>query len=405
MTLNKIPETITVSRLNYLINNLLSINYPVIRVEGEISQLVVSKMGHSYFTLKDEESCARCVCFRSDINKIKFVPKNGDQIVVTAVPTIYFPRGDFQLRVSNIDKAGSGKLFEKFEILKQKLLSEGLFDSEKKIKIPTFFDCVGIVTSIDSAALRDAVITFENKLPRVKLKVFPSLVQGEHAKRGLIEALDLANNDESLDVIILIRGGGSLEDLWVFNEESLVRSIAKISKPIITGIGHESDTTLCDLVADYRAATPTAAVERLGVEEEKIISSLDNKKLSLESFIKGYIRVLEQKLDMSFLKIKSPRDEINLNQNNFLNAFQRLKNINSNLFKQFIFQLDNHKKKLNVLDPNSVLKRGFCIVYERNSDNVISSVDYINTDKNLDIQFFDGNAKVTVNEIKKKNRF
>ena len=217
--------------------------------------------------------------------------------------------------------------------------------------------------------------------------------------------MDLANNDESLDVIILIRGGGSLEDLWVFNEESLVRSIAKISKPIITGIGHESDTTLCDLVADYRAATPTAAVERLAAEEEKIISSLDNKKLSLESFIKGYIRMLEQKLDMSFLKIKSPRDKINLNQNNFLNAFQRLKNINSNLFKQFIFQLDNHKKKLNVLDPNSVLKRGFCIVYERNSDNVISSVDYINTDKNLDIQFFDGNAKVTVNEIKKKNRF
>ena len=402
MIFNTVPEIISVARLNYLINNSLSINFPVIKVEGEISQLIVSKMGHSYFTLKDAESCVRCVCFRSEQKKITFALKNGDQAVVTAFPTIYSPRGDFQLRVSNIEKAGRGKLFEKFELLKQKLLTEGLFDTEKKLNIPSFFNCVGIVTSIDSAALRDAIITFQNKLARVKLRVFPSLVQGEYAEKELIQALDLANNDSSVDVIILIRGGGSLEDLWVFNEEGLVRSIAKNSKPIITGIGHESDTTLCDLVADFRAATPTAAVERLVLEEKKIISNLENKKLILENLIKNFINMMEQKLDMSFLKIKSPRDEIHLNQNNFLNAYQRLKKINLNLFKYFAFQLENHKKKIQALDPNSVLKRGFCIVYKKNSDNVISSVDQINTGKNLDIQFFDGNAKVTVDEIKKK---
>ena len=402
MIFNTVPEIISVARLNYLINNSLSINFPVIKVEGEISQLIVSKMGHSYFTLKDAESCVRCVCFRSEQKKITFALKNGDQAVVTAFPTIYSPRGDFQLRVSNIEKAGRGKLFEKFELLKQKLLTEGLFDTEKKLNIPSFFNCVGIVTSIDSAALRDAIITFQNKLARVKLRVFPSLVQGEYAEKELIQALDLANNDSSVDVIILIRGGGSLEDLWVFNEEGLVRSIAKNSKPIITGIGHESDTTLCDLVADFRAATPTAAVERLVLEEKKIISNLENKKLILENLIKNFLNMMEQKLDMSFLKIKSPRDEIHLNQNNFLNAYQRLKKINLNLFKYFAFQLENHKKKIQALDPNSVLKRGFCIVYKKNSDNVISSVDQINTGKNLDIQFFDGNAKVTVDEIKKK---
>jgi len=402
MIFNTVPEIISVARLNYLINNSLSINFPVIKVEGEISQLIVSKMGHSYFTLKDAESCVRCVCFRSEQKKITFALKNGDQAVVTAFPTIYSPRGDFQLRVSNIEKAGRGKLFEKFELLKQKLLTEGLFDTEKKLNIPSFFNCVGIVTSIDSAALRDAIITFQNKLARVKLRVFPSLVQGEYAEKELIQALDLANNDSSVDVIILIRGGGSLEDLWVFNEEGLVRSIAKNSKPIITGIGHESDTTLCDLVADFRAATPTAAVERLVLEEKKIISNLENKKLILENLIKNFLNMMEQKLDMSFLKIKSPRDEIHLNQNNFLNAYQRLKKINLNLFKYFAFQLENHKKKIQALDPNSVLKRGFCIVYKKNSDNVISSVDQINTGKNLDIQFFDGNAKVTVDGIKKK---
>ena len=141
MIFNTVPEIISVARLNYLINNSLSINFPVIKVEGEISQLIVSKMGHSYFTLKDAESCVRCVCFRSEQKKITFALKNGDQAVVTAFPTIYSPRGDFQLRVSNIEKAGRGKLFEKFELLKQKLLTEGLFDTEKKLNIPSFFNC------------------------------------------------------------------------------------------------------------------------------------------------------------------------------------------------------------------------------------------------------------------------
>lgn len=401
MNFNKVPEIISVARLNYLINNSLSINFPVIKVEGEISQLIVSKMGHSYFTLKDEESCVRCVFFRFDLKKITFTPKNGDQIVVTAFPSIYSPRGDFQLRVSKIEKAGSGKLYEKFELLKQKLLTEGLFESEKKLKIPTFFDCIGIVTSIESAALKDAVITFKNKLARVKLKIFPSLVQGEYAEKELIQAINRANNDTNVDIIILIRGGGSLEDLWVFNKEDLVRSISKISKPIITGIGHESDTTLCDLVADYRAATPTAAVERLSVEQEKIIDNFENRKLILENLIKKIFNMLEQKLDMNFLKIKSPRDKININNSNFSNAHKRLKNIKSSLLKDFNFLLEHHIKKLHLLDPNSVLKRGFCIVYTENSDNVISSVEKISTGKNLDIQFFDGNARVKVEKLKK----
>ena len=401
MNFNKVPEIISVARLNYLINNSLSINFPVTKVEGEISQLIISKMGHSYFTLKDEESCVRCVFFRFDLKKITFTPKNGDQIVVTAFPSIYSPRGDFQLRVSKIEQAGSGKLFEKFELLKQKLLTEGLFESEKKLKIPTFFDCIGIVTSIESAALKDAVITFKNKLARVKLKIFPSLVQGEYAEKELIQAINRANNDINVDIIILIRGGGSLEDLWVFNREDLVRSISKISKPIITGIGHESDTTLCDLVADYRAATPTAAVERLSVEQEKIIDIFENRKLILENLIKKFFNMLEQKLDMNFLKIKSPRDKININNSNFSNAHKRLKNIKSSLLKDFNFLLEHHIKKLHLLDPNSVLKRGFCIVYKENSDNVISSVEEISTGKNLDIQFFDGNARVKVEKLKK----
>lgn len=394
-------EIISVSRLNYVINNSLLISFPLVKVEGEVSQLLVSKMGHAYFTLKDEQACVKCVLFKSELKKLSFVPNNGDQIVATASPTIYSARGDFQLRVSSISRDGSGKLFEKFLNLKQKLLSEGLFDSERKIEIPSFFNCVGIVTSLDSAALRDALITFNNKLARVKLKIFPSLVQGESATLQLIQALNLAALDSEVEVILLIRGGGSLEDLWVFNEELLVRNLAKITKPIITGIGHETDTSLSDMVSDCRAATPTAAVERLSVEEEKLINKLEQSKIRLDGLVKNFFSFLEQKLDFLYLKIKSPRDELVLNENKFKNTSQRLRNTNKNLQQGLILRLEHYRNRMKVLDPAAILKRGFCFIYEKDSQNIVLSVDQITKEQNLDVQFADGNAKVTVNSLKK----
>tara|TARA_A100001015_G_C14995662_1_gene716102 strand:+ start:697 stop:1749 length:1053 start_codon:yes stop_codon:yes gene_type:complete len=339
---------ISVSRLNYIVNHSLSINFPLLKVEGEVSQLLVSKLGHAYFTLKDKESCIRCVFFRAELKGSTSIPVNGDLIVVTASPAIYSTRGDFQLRVSNLTKAGNGKLYEQYLKLKQKLFDEGLFDPEKKLNVPEFFNCVGIVASIDSAALKDALITFHNKLGRVKLKIFPSLVQGGSASIELARALDVASLDSEVDVILLIRGGGSIEDLLVFNNEKLIRAIAKISKPIITGIGHESDTTLVDLVADCRAATPTAAVERLVVEEEKSINKLKKNQLKLSDLINSYIYNFEQKIDFLFLKLKSPRDKIAINEHKFNNIFQRLKNVRLNMFHNLIFKLDYHKININV---------------------------------------------------------
>jgi exodeoxyribonuclease VII large subunit len=362
-------------------------------------------MGHAYFTLKDSDSCVRCVLFKFDLQKLSFSPVNGSQVVVTASPTIYSPKGDFQLRVSDINRAGTGKFLENFLHLKRKLTLEGLFDSNNKLEIPNFFNCVGIVTSIDSAALRDVIITFQNKLGRVKLKIFPSMVQGASAALDLTLALNKASLDSEVEIIILARGGGSLEDLWTFNDEGLVRTVSKITKPIITGIGHESDTTLSDLVADYRAAPPTAAVERLVVEEEILISKLDKNNTILARLIKSLFDKLEQKLDFLSLKVKSPRDKVTLNENKFLNMHQRLGNTKANMFKGLFLDLQYYKNKIRILDPLSILKRGFCIIYEKNSENVVSSINQINKGKNLDVQLFDGNARVKVNEINKNSDF
>ena len=402
MTKISASEIISVSRLNFLINHSLSINYPVIKVEGEISQLIISKMGHTYFTLKDAESCVKCVLFRSDSKRLSFPPTNGDQIVVIASPTVYSTRGDFQLKVSEIIKAGKGELFEKYLRLKQKLTTEGLFDSVHKLEIPNFFNCVGIVTSLESAALRDALVTFHNKLARVKLKIFPSTVQGENASSELIAALNIASQDSEIQIILLLRGGGSLEDLWTFNEENLVRALTKIKKPIVAGIGHESDTTLCDLVADWRAATPTAAVERLVLEEKKLIDKFEKNKINLIRLIKSFLEEREQKLDYISLSLKSPRDKLALNENKFLNTQRRLVNVKKNMVKELYLSFKHLKNKIDILDPSGILKRGYCILYENNSVKVISTINQIKKGKTLDVQLFDGNAKVNVNNVEKK---
>jgi exodeoxyribonuclease VII large subunit len=231
------------------------------------------------------------------------------------------------------------------------------------------------------------------------------MVQGASAALDLTLALNKASLDSEVEIIILARGGGSLEDLWTFNDEGLVRTVSKITKPIITGIGHESDTTLSDLVADYRAATPTAAVERLVVEEEILISKLDKNNTILARLIKSLFDKLEQKLDFLSLKVKSPRDKVTLNENKFLNMHQRLGNTKANMFKGLFLDLQYYKNKIRILDPSSILKRGFCIIYEKNSENVVSSINQINKGKNLDVQLFDGNARVKVNEINKNSDF
>ena len=251
----------SVSRLNAEIRSLLEGSFPLLWVEGEISNLVTPRSGHSYFSLKDAHAQVRCALFRNRRQLLRFQPKNGDQVLVRARLSLYEARGDFQLIVEHLEPSGEGALLRAFEALKAKLAAEGLFDSRRKRPLPPFPRQVGIITSPTGAALRDILQIMARRWPGLPVLIYPARVQGAEAPRELIRALRLAASRRECDLLILARGGGSLEDLAAFNDEALARTIAELPIPIISAVGHEIDFTIADFVADRRAPTPSAAAE------------------------------------------------------------------------------------------------------------------------------------------------
>lgn len=264
----------TVSQLNRAVRQLLGDEFFNIQVEGEISNLSTPSSGHLYFSLKDNEAQIRCALFRQRTNGLDFKPDNGQQVVVRAQVSLYEPRGDYQLIVDAIELAGTGVLRHNFELLKQKLHAEGLFNLEKKKPIPTLPNAIGVITSPSGAAIRDILSVLKRRFPAIPVIIYPTTVQGELAKTEIVQALALANQRADCDVIILGRGGGSLEDLWAFNEEIVARAISASQIPIITGIGHEIDFSIADFVSDLRAATPSAAAEHAVPDQQDWLQHL-----------------------------------------------------------------------------------------------------------------------------------
>jgi exodeoxyribonuclease VII large subunit len=252
---------VTVSELNRLARDLLEANLPLMWVRGEISNLKRYDSGHCYFTLKDAQAQVDCVIFRHKLQYLDWKPDNGMQVEVRACPTLYEARGKFQLSVETMRRSGLGALFEAFAKLKARLETEGLFDPARKKPLPAFPRTLGIVTSLQAAALRDVLTTLRRRMPSLPVIIYPAPVQGEGAGQKIAAAIDLAAARAECDVLIVCRGGGSIEDLWAFNEEIVARAIHACAIPIVTGIGHETDFTICDFVCDVRGATPTAAAE------------------------------------------------------------------------------------------------------------------------------------------------
>ncbi|PKM13760.1 MAG: exodeoxyribonuclease VII large subunit [Gammaproteobacteria bacterium HGW-Gammaproteobacteria-3] len=262
-TSTSLPEAriYTVSELNQASNRLLNEHFLRIQVEGEISNLSTPSSGHVYFTLKDAAAQIRCALFRSQSRRLSFKPENGLKVIARAQVTLYEPRGDYQLLVESLEPAGDGALLKAFEALKLKLAQQGLFDAAHKKPIPALPDCIGVITSPSGAALRDMLTVLRRRFPAIPVILYPVAVQGESAKYEIAKALDTANTLNQCDVLILGRGGGALEDLWAFNEEIVARALYASSIPVITGIGHETDFSIADFVADLRAPTPSAAAE------------------------------------------------------------------------------------------------------------------------------------------------
>lgn len=287
---------LSVSQLNQAVADLLEAEFAWVSVEGEISNLARPASGHIYFSLKDDSAQVRCAMFRSRMRGLDFQPENGMQVQLRAKVSLYQARGDYQLIVDRLEEAGAGRLQQQFEALKRKLASEGLFDEDSKQEVPEHARGIAVITSRSGAAVRDVISVIRRRFPAIPVHLYPVTVQGDTSAGEICHALQLADEDKDCDVILLVRGGGSIEDLWSFNEESVARAIHACSTPVVSGVGHEIDITIADFVADLRAATPTAAAEAVTPDQHSWYQDLDWYSQRFERLLNDHLASLQQRL-------------------------------------------------------------------------------------------------------------
>jgi len=268
------PQILTVSALARSVRDLLEHRYPLLWVGGEISNFTLAKSGHAYFVLKDAQAQVRCVMFRSRLRALDWEPRDGLQVEAQVLVTLYEARGEFQLTVELMRRAGPGARFEAFLRLRDRLEKEGLFAADAKRPLPALPRAIGVITSRDAAALRDVLTTLRRRNPSIGVVLYPVAVQGHGAAEGIAAALRVAGRRRDCDALLLVRGGGSIEDLWAFNEEIVARALRACPIPVVTGIGHETDFTIADFAADRRAPTPTAAAELVSPERERLLETI-----------------------------------------------------------------------------------------------------------------------------------
>jgi exodeoxyribonuclease VII large subunit len=301
---------LSVSELNQKVAFLLERSLPLVSVTGEISNFTRAASGHLYFAIKDHSAQVRCVMFRGKASSLDFSPREGDKVQLRAVASFYQARGEFQLTVEQLRKAGAGGLYEQFLALKAKLLAQGLFEQSRKRPIPVQVKSLGLVTSLQAAALKDVLASIARRAPHVAVIIYPCAVQGKDAPREIATAINLASHralamGES-EVILVVRGGGSIEDLWAYNSEIVANAIALASVPVISGVGHETDTTIADFVADLRAPTPTAAAELASPDRYALMENIDGAAARLTMLATRSIRRAQQMLDISTSRLQSP---------------------------------------------------------------------------------------------------
>ena len=416
-------EYITISELNEYVKGLLDDNIFLNKVylKGEISNFKAHTRGHFYFTLKDEGSRLNAVMFSYNTNSLKFEPADGMKVLVCGKISAYVPTGAYQIYVESMEEDGLGNLYIEFEKLKKKLAAEGLFDPDKKQKIPKVPKRIGIVTASTGAAIRDILTTIKRRFPICETILFPSLVQGADAAKDIVKKIEIANTYD-IDTLIVGRGGGSIEDLWPFNEEIVARAIYNSRVPVISAVGHEIDFTIADFVADLRAPTPTAAAElavpnidTINTYLENVVSrstiSLNNlidiRRENLNRLTSSYVlkkptalyEIKEQNLDYLMDRLNK---EISIVLENTSARLFAVKNsyvlTNPSILYKFKEQNLGHLLgKLDVLNPMNTLKRGYSIT--KKDGKIVSSVKSIKKDDIIGIDLKDGNIKTQVLEV------
>jgi exodeoxyribonuclease VII large subunit len=304
------PPVLTVTALNQQVARLLERSFPLTWIGGEISNFTRASSGHWYFTLKDDAAQVRAVMFRGRAQYAGFIPREGDKVEVRALVTLYGARGDYQINVEAIRRAGVGALYDAFLRLKDKLSAQGLFDPDRKRGLPLFTRSIGIVTSLQAAALRDVLTALRRRAPHVRIVIYPAPVQGQYAADKIADAIMTASRRAEVDVLLVCRGGGSIEDLWSFNEEVVARAIAACTIPVISGVGHETDFTIADFSADVRAATPTAAAELAATPRADWMASLAADATDLRRAMRRIQSEANQSLDNCSRRLLSPAAQI-----------------------------------------------------------------------------------------------
>ena len=418
-------EYITISELTRYIKGIIDNNEFLnkVYIKGEISNFKNHTRGHYYFTLKDEKSRVNAVMFASSVKNIKFMPNDGMKVLVTGRISVYEATGGYQIYVDDMVEDGVGNLYVAFEQLKEKLGKEGLFDVAHKKKIRKVPRKIGIITASTGAAIKDILTTIKRRFPVCETILFPSLVQGEKAKEDIVRNIELANTYD-LDTLIVGRGGGSIEDLWPFNEEIVARAIYNSKIPVISAVGHEIDYTIADFVADLRAPTPTAAAELAVPDITTILSYLDTAKVRSSNAISNLCdskRMLLNKLEDSYI-LKRPMAIYEAKEQKLDNLIDNLRNaINKKieikkvklfeLTNSYVFynpdivlgvkrnNLENVIHKLEILNPLNTLKRGYTIT--RFNDKIITNASIVEKDDIITVEFVDGVVKSKILEVDK----
>lgn len=346
-------QVISVSALNQAVARLLERSFPLQWISGEISNFTRASSGHWYFTLKDDAAQVRAVMFRGRAQYAGFVPREGDKVEVRALVTLYGPRGDYQINVEAIRRAGVGSLFEAFQRLKERLAAAGLFETERKRALPLFPRTIGIVTSPQAAALRDVLIALRRRAPHVNVVLYPTLVQGQQAGAQIAAAIDTASRRAECDVLLVVRGGGSMEDLWCFNEEVVAYAVANCHMPVVSGVGHETDFTICDFAADVRAATPTAAAELAATPRADWLGSLRADATDLRRAMRRAVSDASQSLDNLQRRLLSPTARITQQRMQLQSLSTAMMHATRNPLQQARFTVDRLAGRLAARKPDA----------------------------------------------------
>ncbi|MDO4433777.1 MAG: exodeoxyribonuclease VII large subunit [Alysiella sp.] len=439
------PNTLSVSELNAIARQLLENQFQGIWVSGEVSNLTRAVSGHYYFSLKDNHAQIRCALFKSAAQRLSQALKEGDHIEVSGKISIYEARGEFQITVHEVRQIGLGVLYERYEKLKQHLQQEGLFAAEHKKKLPENPCRIGIISSLAAAALHDVLSTLARRAPHIPLIIYPTAVQGTGSEKQITTAIQTASQRAETDVLIVCRGGGSIEDLWSFNEEMVVRAIANCTIPIVSGVGHETDFTLCDFAADLRAPTPTAAAELVSPDRNVLLAQthrfqaaltdllqqhhhnaaqktdflaqqllhpqqkwhlqhqrLTHQKQQLDYIIRQQYHYQQQRLNTLQQRILSQRPQIVWQQHNLLSIQHTLKHHTQFFFRQQQQKLQQQNHILQAISPQQVLQRGFVVV-KNTRGSLISDAKQLKAGQKLQLIFANSQADVQVSQQQKQS--